>query len=588
MSLHMEHRILARNINRQKKPSRGIAGSIICSVFNRIFGNFRRKDLQCQEFVKRLIISPFFKIFMITVITCDAIFIVLWTDYETKYHLFRLYEVSQIFIIAVYGVELFLKLYVDPVGYWANGYNLLDICIMFIISIPYTMINFKGLHYPYLNIGNGLQSLRVLKLISYSRGIRTLIKAMGQTIYTVNSVLALLFVLMFIFAVLGFCLFGVSDGGDVDNWGNLAVAFFTLFSLTTVDSWTDLQRELDDRNFVLSRAFTILFILLATFIFLSMFVGVMIIHTQDSIKKFEYDLMLERHMKLMEEKQVILKKQQEKIIMLMQSQKNADYASFSDLVKNFKKTLQHNDPMVLDDFGTSFPFIDVYLTTLDNQDTTIYKLQELYYEIVNVLSLMLEELNANQQPQPENQQPQHENQEAQAENQEPQLENLQPQPENQQPQPENQQPQPENQQPQPENQQPQPENHEPQPENQEPQPETQQPQPENQQLQPENQEPQPENQEPQPENQQSQHENRQPQPENQQPQPENQQPQPENQQPQPENQQPQPENQQPQPENQQPQPENQQPQPENQQPQPENQQPQPENQQPQPEKTDYE
>lgn len=29
--------------------------------------------------------------------------------------------------------------------------------------------------------------------------------------------------------------------------------------------------------------------------------------------------------------------------------------------------------MVLDDFGTSLPFIDVYLSTLDNQDTTIYK-----------------------------------------------------------------------------------------------------------------------------------------------------------------------------------------------------------------------
>lgn len=42
-------------------------------------------------------------------------------------------------------------------------------------------------------------------------------------------------------------------------------------------------------------------------------------------------------------------------------------------MENFKKTLQHTDPMVLDDFGTSLPFIDVYLSTLDNQDTTIYK-----------------------------------------------------------------------------------------------------------------------------------------------------------------------------------------------------------------------
>lgn len=47
-----------------------------------------------------------------------------------------------------------------------------------------------------------------------------------------------------------------------------------------VDGWTDLQQQLDDRNFILSRAFTIIFILLGSFVFLSMFVGVMIIHTE--------------------------------------------------------------------------------------------------------------------------------------------------------------------------------------------------------------------------------------------------------------------------------------------------------------------
>lgn len=47
-----------------------------------------------------------------------------------------------------------------------------------------------------------------------------------------------------------------------------------------VDGWTDLQQQLDSRNFALSRAFTIIFILLASFVFLSMFVGVMIIHTE--------------------------------------------------------------------------------------------------------------------------------------------------------------------------------------------------------------------------------------------------------------------------------------------------------------------
>ncbi|KAL2778870.1 cation channel sperm-associated protein 3 [Daubentonia madagascariensis] len=363
------------------------------------FRKFKRKDHQCQAFVKRVIMSHLFQIIMISTVSLNAFFMVLWTSYKIRYRLFRLFEISEIIFVSIYSSEFSMKVYVDPINYWKDGYNLLDVIIIIIIFIPYALRKIKGKHYTSLHIADGIQSLRILKLITYSRGIRTLITAVGQTVYTVASVLILLFILMYIFAILGFCLFGVPDRGDQKNWGTLAVSFFTLFSLATVDGWTDLQEQLDNRDFAVSRAFTIIFILLASFIFLSMFVGVMIIHTEDSIKKFERELMLERHVTLMEEKQVILRRQQEAVNRLMQTQKNSDYKSFSELVENFKSTLQHTDPTVLDDFGTSLPFINVYFSTLDNQDATICKLQELYYEIVHVLSLMLEDLPQKKQAQ---------------------------------------------------------------------------------------------------------------------------------------------------------------------------------------------
>ncbi|XP_063521284.1 cation channel sperm-associated protein 3 isoform X2 [Pongo pygmaeus] len=351
-----------------------------------------RNNDECRAFVKRVIMSRFFKIIMISTVTSNAFFMALWTSYDIRYRLFRLLEFSEIFFVSICTSELSMKVYVDPINYWKNGYNLLDVIIIIIMFFPYAVRQLMGKQFSYLYIADGLQSLRILKLIGYSRGIRTLITAVGQTVYTVASVLLLLFLLMYIFAILGFCLFGSPDKGDHDNWGNLAAAFFTLFSLATVDGWTDLQKQLDNREFALSRAFTIIFILFASFVFLNMFVGVMIMHTEDSIKKFERELMLEQQEMLMGEKQVILQRQQEEISRLMHIQTNADCRSFSELVENFKKTLRHTDPMVLDDFGTSLPFIDIYFSTLDYQDTTVHKLQELYYEIVHVLSLMLEDL----------------------------------------------------------------------------------------------------------------------------------------------------------------------------------------------------
>lgn len=65
-----------------------------------------------------------------------------------------------------------MKLYVDPINYWKDGYNLLDVIIIITIFIPYGLRRFKGKHYLYLNIADGMQSLRILKLITYSRGIR--------------------------------------------------------------------------------------------------------------------------------------------------------------------------------------------------------------------------------------------------------------------------------------------------------------------------------------------------------------------------------------------------------------------------------
>ncbi|MEJ1284869.1 cation channel sperm associated 3 [Cricetulus griseus] len=335
-----------------------------------------RKDVECQAFFRKVLKNPLFQLLMISTITSNAFFMVLGTDYNIRYKLFRLFEISEILFVSIYACEFFMKVYVEPIKYWRDGYNLLDVVIILIILIRYSLRKIKGRHYRYLHIADGIQSLRILKLISYSRGIRTLITAVGQTVYTVASVLTLLFVLMFIFAILGFCLFGTPEKGDLDNWGNLASAFFTLFSLATVlclgtvvDGWTNLQEQLDKRKFT------------------------------DSIKKFQRELMAERHVTLMEEKQMILRNQQEAVNRLMNTQagvptgeKSGGGKNFTELVEEFKKTLRHTDPMVLDDFGSSLPFIDVYFSTLDNQDIVVQKLQELYYEIVNVLCLMLEDL----------------------------------------------------------------------------------------------------------------------------------------------------------------------------------------------------
>uniref|UniRef100_K7F984 Cation channel sperm associated 3 n=1 Tax=Pelodiscus sinensis TaxID=13735 RepID=K7F984_PELSI len=360
-----------------------------------------RKDTEFCEYIRRLLQNPLFRSFMISVISLNGVLLVLETDYDFMHNFYAYLEVADLIILSIYTMEILLQLYVDPLNYWRSGYHLFDFILLVIAYLPYTIDKNDVRHYRTWSIINGFQALKILKLISYSRDMRSLITALGQTVKAVTYVLVLLFLLMFIFAILGYGLYGDPDTGDSKNWGNLASALFTLFSLVTVDGWTDLQNELDQHGFKSSRAFTIVFILLGFFVFFNISIGVVIMNIQDSTQNYERELKAEKQAALQAKKQALLQRQQEEVNMLIHQQKTSEYKTFSELVEDFKKTLHHSDPMVLEDFCASIPFIDLYVTSLDLQDDTVYRLQELYHELVGTLNSILEDIREKSMVAPE-------------------------------------------------------------------------------------------------------------------------------------------------------------------------------------------
>ena len=80
-----------------------------------------------------------------------------------------------------------------------------------------------------------LRALRTLRSISFIRGLQVLVRALIDTFRSaVLHLLLLLFILMFIFAIIGYNFFGYVDGGDQRNWGNFGVAMLSLFNFVTV------------------------------------------------------------------------------------------------------------------------------------------------------------------------------------------------------------------------------------------------------------------------------------------------------------------------------------------------------------------
>ncbi|MEE6479341.1 hypothetical protein FKM82_012223, partial [Ascaphus truei] len=278
-------------------------------------------------------------------------------------------QIAECIFISLYLLEVAMKIYLEPLRFWRSGFNIVDTVVVIVYVIPYYLENFEvRLSSNVVNLIEALRSLRILKLIYFSRGLQNLITALVKTMKRAVYVLFLLFILMFIFAILGCGLFGDPVTGDTKNWGNLGSALFTLFSLVTVDSWTDWQDELDDLGFTSSRFFTVIFILLGYFVFFNMFIGIVIIDIQESTHKYEREIIAETQATLSQKKQAILQRQKDDLKKLFQQQKSCAYRTFNELVKDFKRTLQHSDHSTIEDFCTSLPFIDMYLSSLDHQD----------------------------------------------------------------------------------------------------------------------------------------------------------------------------------------------------------------------------
>ena len=137
---------------------------------------------------------------------------------------------------------------------------------------------------------------RLFRLIQNAKGFRALFAALINSMGAMANVGSLLFLLLFIFSVLGMNLFGTLEHGqfidDRTNFENFGNGMLTLFRVFSGDAWSrimvgamrcDLQEnfltgEYSARCGGAARAalFFVSFIVLALFILLNLFVAVMV------------------------------------------------------------------------------------------------------------------------------------------------------------------------------------------------------------------------------------------------------------------------------------------------------------------------
>lgn len=166
-------------------------------------------------------------------------------------------------ILAIFVLEIALKLAAFGGRFFLSGWNLFDFAIVGVALMPASGA---------FSVLRALRVLRLFRLVSAVPQMRVVVESVFKALPGLGAIAALLVLFFYIFAVMATRLFGA----DHPEWfGSLPASMFTLFQIMTLEGWADIAREVMALR-PAAWLFFLAFILLATFTVLNLFIAVIV------------------------------------------------------------------------------------------------------------------------------------------------------------------------------------------------------------------------------------------------------------------------------------------------------------------------
>ncbi|XP_074649066.1 cation channel sperm-associated protein 3-like [Tubulanus polymorphus] len=351
-----------------------------------------RFDANFHRYIKTITDSIFFNGFIMFTIGLNSLEMALETNEDLKYRWRDAFFYMDETFLAIYTVEFLMKLYAEPIGYWKSSFDLFDFVVLVLSYIQVILDSSGTSGLEGLRVLRALRTLRTLRTISFVRGLQVLVIALISTIRkSVINIVILLFIMMFLFAIMGYYFFGYREESDLENWGNITVALKSLFTYVTLDGWTDIQDKLDELGMDGGRVFSFAFIMLGHFIFFNIFIAVIIMNISDATENYKNEQRAERETVLRHKKEFMMQRQHNDVKQMMQRQKVGHFTNFQDMVQDFQSSLRHDDYVMMNDLCGNLIWMEMFVTSLDHMDNTMYRLQQLHYESANILGAVLDQ-----------------------------------------------------------------------------------------------------------------------------------------------------------------------------------------------------
>lgn len=218
--------------------------------------------------------NKYFQNTIITVIVASAVLVGLET-YKALFNQYKpVFKALDYSIQGIFTIEIILRILAygsGPHRFFRSPNNIFDFLITAFFYLP-----FGG---PYASVLRLVRIFRIFRLFTALPKLQILVGALLKSIPSMGWISLLLLIAMYVYAVLGSFLFGVTDP---QQFGDLGLALLTLFQIITLEGWTEIMHAQGDG--IIPPLYFISFILIGTMIILNLFIGV-VINGFDEVKK---------------------------------------------------------------------------------------------------------------------------------------------------------------------------------------------------------------------------------------------------------------------------------------------------------------
>jgi voltage-gated sodium channel len=215
----------------------------------------------------RVVDSPAFTTVVVTTIAVNAVVLGLQTYDGVVDRWGGLLDLLNAACLAVFVVELLIRLasyWPRPWAFFRNGWNVFDFVVVAAAFVPGIRQNSTLLRLARL--------LRIVRIVRVLPDLRLLLLGVWRSIPPLASIAAVTAMILFVYGMVGWILFGDELPGE---WGNVGQAMLTLFVMLTLENWPG---YMEDALAVEPWAwlYFVSFILVAAFIVLNVLIGIVL------------------------------------------------------------------------------------------------------------------------------------------------------------------------------------------------------------------------------------------------------------------------------------------------------------------------